>query len=78
MASKKKLPSHWHSIAVRGGRRPHLYQGLVNPPIYHGSTVLFESLALLEEARRNPFGRTFFGGLGLPTIFALGGGVAGP
>jgi len=76
VASKKKLPSHWHSIAVRGGRRPHLYQGLVNPPIYHGSTVLFESLALLEEARRNPFGRTFYGRMGTPTIFALEEGVA--
>ena len=73
---KKSIKRHWHSLAVTAGRDSRRYNGLVNPPIYHGSTVLFPTLAELNEARSNPFGRTFYGRMGTPTIFALEEGVA--
>lgn len=47
------------------------FGGMVNPPLYKGSTVLFETLEELEEATRRPFGRTFYGRMGTPTIFTF-------
>lgn len=37
---------------VGAGRSPGINHGLVNPPVCHASTVVFPSLAALEEADR--------------------------
>ncbi|MBC6444770.1 MAG: cystathionine beta-lyase [Alphaproteobacteria bacterium GM202ARS2] len=86
MTNKKPAPKQnkggqegeggWGTKAVVGGRHPQKYNGLVNPPIYHGSTVLFDDLQTLLDARDNPFGKTFYGRMGTPTIFALEEGTA--
>jgi len=53
------------------GRDPERFDGVVNPPVYRASTVLFPSLAALEAASRRPFEGTYYGRFGTPTTFAL-------
>ena len=45
--------------------------GIVNPPVWHASTILFDDLAGLEAARRNPDAGLFYGRRGTPTSWAL-------
>lgn len=53
--------------AVHAGRDPKSNHGIVNPPVYHASTVLFPSYAELK----NPTQRVQYGRRGTPTTFAL-------
>ena len=55
------------------GRNPAEQHGVVNPPVYHASTILSETLAAWRELRRDPFakGRSTYGRTGTPTTFAL-------
>jgi cystathionine beta-lyase len=52
---------------VTGGRDPFTHFGFVNPPVYHGSTVLYPSAADLVAHR----GRYTYGRRGSPTSEAL-------
>jgi len=45
--------------------------GIVNPPVWHASTILFDDLASLDEARRAPDAGLFYGRRGTPTSWAL-------
>jgi cystathionine beta-lyase len=57
---------------AHAGRDPERYQGFVNTPIYRGSTVLYPTMACLEEnAQDYSYGR-----LGTPTVQALRSMVA--
>ena len=60
---------------VTAGRHPEDNYGIVNPPVYHASTVLHPTVAHLEETQRNardPSHRgVFYGRHGTPTTFAL-------
>lgn len=56
---------------VHHGRDPRRQEGLVNTPVYRGSTVLFPTVAALEQATRNPNDGVFYGRFGTPTHFAL-------
>jgi cystathionine beta-lyase len=57
---------------AHAGRDPERYQGFVNTPIYRGSTVLYPTMACLEEnAQDYSYGR-----LGTPTVQALQSMVA--
>ena len=60
---------------VTAGRHPEDNHGIVNPPVYHASTVLHPSVAHLEETQRSardPSHRgVFYGRHGTPTTFAL-------
>lgn len=79
MTGKAKKASDKERAATRlihGGRRSDAWWGLVNPPICHGSTVLFDNMAELEEATNHPFGRTFYGRMGTPTNFCFEEAVA--
>ena len=58
------------------GRHPEENFGIVNPPVYHASTVLFPTLAKLEAAVKNPFKGVYYGRFGTPTTFALEEAVA--
>jgi cystathionine beta-lyase len=54
------------------GNRPHDNHGVVNPPVYHDSTILFPTVAAMEAARTQRFGPgTRYGRYGTPTTFAL-------
>jgi cystathionine beta-lyase len=61
---------------VHAGRDPAAQQGMVNPPVYHASTVLFESLDALEQAAQNPFEGIYYGRNGTPVQFAFEDAVA--
>ena len=60
---------------VTAGRNPEDNFGIVNPPVYHASTILHPTVEHLEESRRNmqdPHDRSvFYGRHGTPTTFAL-------
>ena len=55
------------------GRDPAANHGVVNPPVYHASTILHESAAALRAATFGPrdYGKTYYGRFGTPTTFAL-------
>ncbi|WP_085904817.1 cystathionine beta-lyase [Kiloniella majae] len=60
------------------GRDPLANFGVVNPPVYHASTILFKSMAEMEERAATKFdkGTMNYGRQGTPTIFALENAVA--
>jgi cystathionine beta-lyase len=60
------------------GRDPEANFGIVNPPVYHASTILFPTLDALEGAEKafDPR-RSRYGRYGTPTTFALEEAVAG-
>ncbi len=60
------------------GRDPAANHGVVNPPVYHASTILFESLETFSDLRQAPYvkGLSLYGLLGTPTTFALEEAVA--
>ena len=53
------------------GRKPENNYGIVNPPVYHASTVLFPTLEALENRWSNGDQSVVYGLLGTPTQFAL-------
>ena len=58
---------------VHAGRQPFDNHGIVNPPVYHASTVLFPTMESWEHARENRDepGTIIYGRRGTPTTFAL-------
>lgn len=57
---------------VQGGRRPEWTGGIVNPPIWRASTILYESVANLRaNAKRDTHHRLFYGRRGTPTQWSL-------
>ncbi|MEQ9131801.1 MAG: cystathionine beta-lyase [Salinisphaeraceae bacterium] len=61
---------------VHGGRDPRRQHGMVNPPVYHASTVLFPTVDALESAAANPFEGIYYGRFGTPIHFELEGLLA--
>ena len=66
------------TLLAHSGRDPAANHGVVNPPVYHASTLLSESLEAFRELRKDPFakGRTSYGRSGTPTTFALEEAIA--
>lgn len=62
---------HDDTWLVHGGRDPRRQEGMVNPPVYHASTVLFETVAELEAAAANPLEGVYYGRYGTPLHFAF-------
>jgi len=62
---------------VTGGRRaewtgdPRLGGGIVNPPVWRASTILYDSVADLETRGSDTHHRLFYGRRGTPTVWAL-------
>ncbi|WP_372396795.1 cystathionine beta-lyase [Azospirillum sp. HJ39] len=59
------------TILVHAGRDPRNNHGIVNPPVYHCSTVLFPTLDALEDSDRNTLEGVHYGRMGTPTTFAF-------
>ena len=59
------------TMLVHRGRHPQENYGIVNPPVYHASTVTFPSVADYEESKEKPFEGVHYGRTGTPTTFAL-------
>ncbi len=65
------------TIITHAGRRPRENHGIVNPPLYRASTVLYSGLDALEAAMKHrEYGKTFYGLSGTPTTFAFEEAVA--
>ncbi len=56
---------------THAGRNPRAHHGIVNPPVYHASTVLFPTLEALEQSHWQPFAGVSYGRYGTPTHFAF-------
>jgi cystathionine beta-lyase len=69
-------PAGKETLLAHVGRDPFANHGIVNPPVYHASTILYPTLAALEEAERTPYEGTRYGRRGTPTTFALQDAVA--
>ncbi len=59
------------------GRKSFENFGIVNPPIYRTSTVLFKNTKDLGKAIKNRFNQTYYGRYGTPTTFALENAISG-
>lgn len=65
------------TLLTVAGRDPEANFGIVNPPVYHASTVLFPTLEALDNAWRNRRpDKVYYGRYGTPTTFALEAAVA--
>ena len=53
------------------GLDPFANHGIVNPPVYHASTILFPTLADWKASRAPDFQGVRYGRIGTPTTFAL-------
>lgn len=57
---------------VNAGRRPEWTQGIVNPPVWRASTILYDNVAHLRAAAgRDTHHRLFYGRRGTPTQWSL-------
>ena len=54
--------------AILGGRMPENFDGAVNTPVFHASTILYPSLAAIRGTEKIPF---TYGRRGTPTSLAL-------
>lgn len=60
---------------VQAGRRPEWTQGIVNPPLWRASTILFDSVAAMRAANPPRDGTLHYGRSGTPTQWALAEGL---
>ena len=70
----KKTSSNDETKLVSGGRNPKQNYGIVNPPVYHASTVI--SPTLKSWRNRDPMKDIVYGRVGTPTQRALEEAVA--
>lgn len=65
------------TIAGGAGRRPHENHGVINPPVYHASTILFPTLQALKDSRNIlPGDGVTYGVHGTPGSYAFEEAVA--
>ena len=66
------------TLIVTAGRSPEDNYGIVNPPVYHASTVLFPTVAQLERSQQERLNNdtVYYGRYGTPTTFAFQNAIA--
>jgi len=57
--------------ATHAGNHPHDNQGVINPPIYRASTILYPDVATLEQVSKDRLSRLAYGRYGTPTVSDL-------
>jgi cysteine-S-conjugate beta-lyase len=68
----KRQPTRPATQAVQGGRRPEWTNGIVNPPVWRASTILYDDVAALRTGTKsNADGKLFYGRRGTPTQWSL-------
>jgi len=67
-------PDSW---AVEAGRRPEWTLGVVNPPVFRASTIVYPDIAAMDAANTDPDGVLFYGRKGTPTTWALREALSG-
>jgi cysteine-S-conjugate beta-lyase len=73
MRSKSKKPD---TLLTHAGRAPEKQAGVVNPPVYHASTILWPSVAAHEAGQRDRYNQVTYGRIGTPTTMAFEEAVA--
>lgn len=73
MRSKSTKPD---TLLTHTGRAPEKNHGVVNPPVYHASTIIHENVAAFEAAQKNRYNQVTYGRLGTPTTKAFEEAVA--
>jgi cystathionine beta-lyase len=75
---KKAAARHRETLLTHLGRDPASHFGTVNTPVFHASTLLFESVEAFQEAGRHRLekGKSSYGRQGTPTTFAFEDTVA--
>ena len=68
---RRNSKRHFDTSLVELGRDPHANHGVVNPPVYHASTILFPTLAALESAENGTHPGPIYGRRGTTTAQAL-------
>lgn len=61
---------------VHAGREPEKNFGIVNPPVYRASTILYPTMAEFEQRHTRKYTGFTYGIHGTPTTFALTGALA--
>ncbi|MDH5751306.1 MAG: cystathionine beta-lyase [Deltaproteobacteria bacterium] len=61
---------------VHLSQQPERHQGILNPPVYHASTIVYDSLADFRQRLDRKYDGIMYGALGTPTTFALSDAVA--
>lgn len=56
---------------IAAGRRKEWTAGIVNPPVWRASTILYDNVAALDSAARAPDDQLFYGRRGTPTQWSL-------
>ncbi len=56
---------------VHAGREPQKHFGIVNPPVYRASTILFPTMAEFERRQERKYTSFYYGTHGTPTTMAL-------
>ena len=66
------------TLIITAGRSPEDNHGIINPPVYHASTVLFPTVAELERSQRERLKNNsiYYGRFGTPTTFAFQNAIA--
>jgi cystathionine beta-lyase len=59
------------TLLTHAGNHPKANHGIVNPPVYHASTVLYETVEQMERAQKDRLTGVFYGRYGTPTTFAF-------
>ena len=59
------------TTAITAGRRKEWLQGIVNPPVWRASTVLYDDVAALDAATSAPDDTLYYGRRGTPTQWSL-------
>lgn len=71
MAGSKPETRLIHAGRKKAWTHPDGGRGIVNPPVYHASTILFDTLDQFDAAVRNPDDGLYYGRRGTPTTWAL-------
>ncbi len=68
-------PSDWRAETLVGhvGRHPESHSGAVNVPVHRASTIVFDKVGDIDEAKKHRFdkGQVFYGRFGTPDTFAF-------
>lgn len=64
------------TLITTAGRHPEKNFGIVNPPVYHASTIVYPSMAAHDEMRKKRFENVTYGRVGTPTTQAFEEAVA--
>ena len=64
------------TLITHAGNKPRANFGIINPPVYHASTILYPTVAALEAALKDRFSGVTYGRNGTPTTFAFEEAVA--